>query len=87
MDNTIAKKAEDMKCTIQGCPGTYEQRVMSQTYEKDGRIVVVRDIPVEVCSVCGDVLMSPETARLIERTLSGDPIPFGEAPVYSLLAI
>ncbi len=73
-----------MKCTIVGCTGEYEGRHISQTYRLDGRLVVVDDIPAEVCSVCGDILLTIETSRRIHEALHGSDQPVASAPVYRL---
>jgi YgiT-type zinc finger domain-containing protein len=79
-----------MKCTVSGCPGLYDDKRVNNTYRLDGRLVVVRDIPVQSCPVCGDVLVSPNTARRIEALLSGDATSKESAefaPVYALEAV
>lgn len=75
-----------MKCSFDTCPGEYEPRLVSQSYELNGEIIVVRDIPVEVCPVCGDSIMTPETARRIEEALEGTREPEATAPVFRLKA-
>ena len=71
-----------MKCTIPGCSGEYEDRRIVQTARHAGRLVVIESVPAEVCSVCGDVLLRPETIRRIERTLRKAGKPDRTALVY-----
>lgn len=71
-----------MKCGIQGCPGEYEERRILHTVRSRGRVVVIDHVPAEVCSMCGDVLFTPETVRGIERILETEPHPSRTAPVY-----
>ncbi len=54
-----------MKCTIQGCPGEYESRSIVQTVKYLGEVIVIDHVPAEVCTFCGDVLLTPETVRRI----------------------
>lgn len=75
-----------MKCSIAGCKGEYEDRRISQTYRLNGRLVVVDDIPAEVCSVCGDILLTMETSRRILEVLHSPDEPAASAPVYRLAA-
>jgi len=71
-----------MKCTIEGCPGEYEPRRIVHTVRYKGQIVVIEDVPAEVCSVCGDTLLRPETLRKIEELLEANRPPTKSAPVY-----
>ena len=52
-----------MKCSIKGCPGMYEERLIVHTVRFRGQTIVIDHVPAEVCSVCGDVLLTPETTR------------------------
>ena len=58
-----------MKCSIEGCPGEYEERKIVHTVRHRGQVIVIDHVPAEVCSVCGDVLLKPETVRQIETLL------------------
>jgi len=71
-----------MKCTIQGCPGEYEARTVVHTVKQQGEVVVIDHVPAEVCNVCGDVLLAPETVRRIEALLRSRPRVSKTAPVY-----
>lgn len=71
-----------MRCSIQGCPGEYEERSIVHTVRHRGQIVVIEGVPAEVCSLCGDVLLRPETIRRIERLLESRTVPTSTAPLY-----
>ena len=71
-----------MKCSIDGCPGAYENRPIVHTMRHHGRLIVIDHVPAEVCSVCGDVLLRPETVRRIESLLQETPDPAGSVPLY-----
>lgn len=71
-----------MKCSIAGCPGEYEDRRIVHTVEHRGQVVVIEHVPAEICSVCGDVLLKPETVRRIEELLKAQKQPIRTAPVY-----
>jgi YgiT-type zinc finger domain-containing protein len=73
-----------MKCSIEGCPGEYESRYIVHVVRHEGQVVVVDRVPAEVCSVCGDVLLAPETIRQIETVLKTRGRPTRTAPVYEL---
>lgn len=71
-----------MKCSLQGCPGEYEQQEITHTVKHRGKIVVIDHVPAEVCSICGDVLLSPETVRHIETLLRASAEPARMVPLY-----
>jgi len=71
-----------MRCSIVGCPGSYEQRAVHHTVRHRGRVIVIDHVPAEVCDVCGDVLFEPQTVRHIEGLLAALPEPQQTAPVY-----
>ncbi|HWB54532.1 MAG TPA: type II toxin-antitoxin system MqsA family antitoxin [Tepidisphaeraceae bacterium] len=71
-----------MNCSIQGCSGEYEHAYVTHTVRHHGRVVVIDHVPAEVCSVCGDVLLEPETLRRIEQLLANLPKATQSAPLY-----
>ena len=40
-----------MKCVVQGCPGEMEDRRIIHTFVRDGKPLVVEDLPALVCPV------------------------------------
>jgi YgiT-type zinc finger domain-containing protein len=71
-----------MKCSIAGCPGEYEERQIVHTVRHHGQVIVIDHVPAEVCSVCGDMLLKPETVRRIEELLRTRAQPAGTVPLY-----
>lgn len=71
-----------MKCSIDGCPGEYEARPIAHTVRHQGQLTVIDGVPAEVCTVCGDVLLAPQTVRGIERLLSSTVSPSRTVPLY-----
>ena len=71
-----------MKCTVQGCPGNYEARTVVHTVKRRGEVIVIDHVPAEVCSVCGDILLTPETVRRIEALLEAATPPQRNFPLY-----
>ena len=71
-----------MKCSLQGCPGEYEKREITHTVKHRGKIIVIDHVPAEACSLCGDVLLNPETVRHIEALLRASTEPAGMVPLY-----
>jgi YgiT-type zinc finger domain-containing protein len=71
-----------MNCTIEDCPGTYEERLIIHTVRYRGQVVVIDHVPAEICSICGDVLLAPETVRHIEQMLRAAGEPAERVPLY-----
>jgi YgiT-type zinc finger domain-containing protein len=75
-------ESKDVKCSIEGCPGEYEEKKILQTLRERGRVIVIDHVPAEVCSVCGDVLLKAETVRRIETLLQRPTQPVTTLPLY-----
>ncbi len=71
-----------MKCSIEGCPGEYGTGTAMHTVRYRGQVIVIDHVPAEVCAVCGDVLLRPETVRRIEVLLEGQNQPASTVPLY-----
>jgi YgiT-type zinc finger domain-containing protein len=82
VDNSNPKESQPVKCSIQGCLGQYAPRKITHTVRWRGDIVVIDHVPAEVCSVCGDTLLDPQTVRQIERMLSDLAAPTRRVPLY-----
>jgi HTH-type transcriptional regulator/antitoxin MqsA len=82
MADTNTARRKIMRCSVQGCPGEYEDREITHTVRHQGQIVVIEKVPAEVCSICGDVLLTPETVRHIESLLEHRREPVSVVPLY-----
>ena len=71
-----------MNCSYKGCPGEYEERKIVRTLRHRGQLIVIDHIPARICSVCGDVLLKPETVRRIEALLQEETSPNSTVPLY-----
>ena len=67
-----------MKCHL--CGGTYHERTVVLSFERDGRSVVVENVPAMVCDRCEDELISAATFRKVEELLESKPE--ATAPLY-----
>lgn len=72
-----------MKCSIQGCPGEYEGKEILHTVHRKEEIFVFEGVPAEVCSVCGDTLLAPETVQHIQELLETKAKPERLIPLYA----
>lgn len=71
-----------MKCTIRGCAGDYEERLIVHSLRHHGQIMVIDHVPAEVCTVCGDTLLRPETIRRIEQIMAAPDMPSSTVPLF-----
>jgi YgiT-type zinc finger domain-containing protein len=74
-----------MKCSITGCPGHYEHRLVVHVVKKAEEVLVFEDVPAEVCDVCSDTVLSAETIRHLEALMRQSVTipPKSHAPVYA----
>ena len=77
-----SRKKRAMKCRIDGCPGEYEAGKVMHIVRHRGQVKVIDHVPADVCSVCGDVLLRPDTVRKIEALLQNKHQPVSTAPLY-----
>ena len=67
------------KCTL--CSGgQYLDKHIVFSSRRGDQLVVIEGVPALVCDVCGDRIITEETAREIERVATGTPID--SAPLY-----
>lgn len=71
-----------MKCSIQGCPGVYTNTTIIHTVCQDDEVSVIENVPAEVCTVCGDTLLKPDTIRHIESLLREKKQPERMIPLF-----
>jgi YgiT-type zinc finger domain-containing protein len=70
-----------VSCSVEGCPGKYEERQIVHTVRYHGQVLVSDHVPAEVSSVCGDVLLKPEAVRRIEELLCTAAQPAKAVPL------
>jgi len=78
----MAEKANNLKCSVQGCSGEYEARNTVHTVRREGQVIVIDHVPAEVCAVCGDTLLHPDTVREVETLLQQKRQPARRVPLY-----
>ena len=83
--DAVAVRKVIMDCTIQGCPGKYEGQYIVHTSRHNERIIVIDNVPAEVCDTCGDTLLSSIATRRIDEMLSDGSRPTGVVPLYDFM--
>ena len=56
-----------MKCVI--CKdGSTHKGLTSATFEREGMLLVIKQVPAEICSNCGEAYLSSEVSEIILET-------------------
>jgi YgiT-type zinc finger domain-containing protein len=82
MVSSDPEERADVKCSIVGCPGEYEECEIEQTIHQVRRIAVVDHVPAEACPVCGDILFAPKTVERLEALRQATEPPAEQVPLY-----
>ncbi len=82
MGDAFPKRKINMQCSVQGCPGNYEERLIVHTLKRGEDVLVFEQVPAEVCDVCSDTLLAPKTIRHLEELMEQPIEPQKHAPVY-----
>jgi YgiT-type zinc finger domain-containing protein len=77
-------KEKAVNCPL--CRAETEERLITYVQELDGRIVIIENVPAEVCVQCGERLLTPEVVRRIQKLVWDAPVApkTAEVPVYDL---
>ena len=70
-----------MKCDL--CEGEYQEKRVTRSYKRDGRTLVIEDVPALVCYRCGDTLLTEDTVKRIQEILDENKEPQAFAPVFT----
>jgi YgiT-type zinc finger domain-containing protein len=73
-----------VRCTVQGCPGEMEERRIVHTFVRDGKPIVVEDVPALVCPVCGYTVLDLQVLDLLFALDLETAKPVGQVPVFRL---
>jgi len=74
-----------MKCQL--CHGETKEKNISYNQWYKGRLVVVENVPAEVCQRCGEEYFTPEITDKIQRLIySGAAVKTMQVPIFDLSA-
>lgn len=65
---------EDFLCENCG-NNKYQNKLVQQTFNLEGRLVLVENIPAKVCTRCGEPTFSRETAEHTRLIVNGNSKP------------
>jgi len=57
------------------CKGTTEIKNIDVDFRWEGKLSVIKDVPVEVCTQCGERYYSSETSKKIDELVQSDKEP------------
>ncbi len=81
-DNT---PMDDNNCYF--CRGKITERFITYTWEFEGRVVIIRNVPALVCSQCGERYFAPDTVEwLHDAVRHGTTTRTETVPVYEFPA-
>jgi HTH-type transcriptional regulator/antitoxin MqsA len=72
------------KCPV--CGGKIKNQIVKLDLWVEDSLIVIEDVPAEVCMVCGEEVYTLETSRKIDEIIRAKTAPKKEiiTPVYSL---
>jgi HTH-type transcriptional regulator/antitoxin MqsA len=75
------------KCPL--CGGGLEDRRITHAQHYGERIIILENVPAEVCRQCGEVLLRPGVLERIQDLVwsEGTPKRIAQVPVYDLAEI
>lgn len=57
------------------CKGTTEIKNIDVDFRWEGKLYVIKDVPVEVCTQCGERYYSAEISKKIDELIQSDKKP------------
>ncbi|MBI2906972.1 MAG: type II toxin-antitoxin system MqsA family antitoxin [Chloroflexi bacterium] len=68
------------------CGGKLEDKTVTHPQEYKGKLVILENVPAEVCQQCGEVLFRPEVVEKMQRLVWSEAEPRRTTclPVYDL---
>lgn len=67
------------KCSL--CGGKVKRKLVKVSQEIEGRLVIVENVPAEVCTQCGEILYKPSTMRKLQKLVWSKPKPVRKVKV------
>jgi HTH-type transcriptional regulator/antitoxin MqsA len=75
------------KCPL--CGGELEVKTVTHPQEYEGKIIILENVPAEVCRQCGEVLIRPDVLEKMQQVVWSETAPGRTAsiPVYDLAEV
>jgi YgiT-type zinc finger domain-containing protein len=59
-----------MRCNF--CKGETEERLIRYVQDFQGRVVIIENVPAEVCTQCGEQFIRPDVAEKLQKIVWGE---------------
>ena len=84
---TIQEEENAMRCAI--CKGQTEDRLIRYVQDYKGRLVIIENVPAEVCTQCGEKYIRGDVAKKMQQLVWSRPSPTRskKVPVYDLAEV
>ncbi len=63
------------------CKGDLLKKTIRYIQEYEGRIAVIDNVPAEVCTQCGETVLTSDVARTVQRIVWGEIPQTGEVTI------
>jgi YgiT-type zinc finger domain-containing protein len=80
-------KETTVRCAV--CKGETSEQLIRYVQDFEGRVVIVENVPADVCAQCGEKYVRPDVAEKIQRLVWERPAPKTrtEVSVYDLAEV
>lgn len=71
------------------CGGELQEKTITHPQEYKGKVVILENVPAEVCRQCGEVLLRPDVLERVQEVVWSEVAPKRTAsvPVYDLAEV
>ena len=59
-----------MRCAF--CKGELESKLIRYLQEYQGRVIIIENVPAEVCTQCGEPLLHPDVVEKLQKIVWGE---------------
>jgi len=66
------------------CGGIVEEKLMPREIRRRNKLFIIENVPMGVCSQCGEKVIKPKVAKVIDQIIEEEkkPIKTIQVPVY-----
>ena len=89
MDRLESKEGGQAMKRCPLCGGAMEKRTITHPQEYKGKLIILENVPAEVCFQCGEVLLHPDVLERMQEVVWSKTAPKRTAsvPVYDLAEV
>lgn len=71
------------------CGGELEEKIVTHPQEYKGKIIILENVPAELCRQCGEVLLRPDILERVQEVVWSEVAPKRTAsvPMYDLAQV